>query len=248
MIPLVSQLPGNGFVCLNADDANVRSLAASVTEARVILYGQAKDADLRVENISATMATRLSFDLIAGEERRRVQTQFVGTLLLPSIVGALAVVRALELDLDQAIAQLARAHPLQTRMGIQQGSDGHTYVLDTYKSSFWSTQLLVKDMPNISEGSRVFIVNDVTNVGGDSSKRYRQLLRLASETCTTVIAMGAAANPAEVLVRNEPQRANVKIARSSAEVDAILGELPPSVVVIKGRAFKPNFGGLKANR
>ncbi|MEO6396743.1 MAG: Mur ligase family protein [Devosia sp.] len=241
MVPLVRQLPPYGFLCLNADDPSVRMLAASAS-GRVILFGEAKDADLRLERIKSTLAARLSFDLVEGGRRTRVQTRFLGRLLLPSIGGALAMVRAAGLDLDAAIARLAAIEPLPNRMGIYEGEGGHTYVVDTYKSPLWSTRLLIDDIPNITSSDRILILGDISDMAGDKGKKYRQLIRQAADNCTLVIATGSAAVAAEVLLRTEPARANLLVEPTLSGAFAKLKGLSPAVIVVKGDGLRPPPG------
>src|SRR5205807_1356161 len=49
---LIEALPVDGIALLNADDPRVRALAPR-TKARVVLFGEAEDADLRATDVSA---------------------------------------------------------------------------------------------------------------------------------------------------------------------------------------------------
>ncbi|MEO6396745.1 MAG: Mur ligase family protein [Devosia sp.] len=236
MAPLVRGLSPDGFLCLNADDPNARAMA-ELYSGRVVLFGRSPRTDLRVEDLKSSPEGRLNFDLIVGTTRRNVQTRFVGTLLLPSIVGALAIVHALGLDLDQAIRDLATIEPVENRMAPFSGDDGHTYLIDSFKAPLWSTQLMVQDIPNMSTGRRVLVLGEVSDIANDSSRYYRQLLRRAAEHCDLVIGIEKAASAAERLKRNEPHL-RVIAASGPEEVQKILRAEPPSLVIVKGNKLK----------
>lgn len=228
---LVHALSPDGVACLNADDPLVRAMSSETT-ARVVLYGRAADAEVRAENVSALWPSRLSFDLVIGATRRHVQTRFVGTMPLTSTLAALAMVHALGGDLDAAIARLAELEPLANRLSVVPGSDGHDYLLDTYKASAWSTVKLVEDFANWGPGRRIFVVGHLSDTGNDGSRKYRQLLRQAALSCDLVIGIGVSASAAEKLVRNE-NLANVLPARDIAEARRIIAGRPPSLIILK---------------
>lgn len=233
MAGLLGRLSADGFACLNADDAAVSSLSTSCS-CRVVFFGVSASAELRAENVSARSG-RLEFDLVIGAKRRHVETRFVGTLMLPSVLAALSIAHALDLDMDMAVSGLGLIEPLRRRMGVFSGADKHTYVVDTYKASHWSTLLFVEDIPNMGEGRRVFVLGEVSDIASDSSRRYRQLIRAAAQRCDLVIGIGrSAASAAEKVSRLEPGT-QVVAARNLSDVSAILRDQPPSLVFLKGK-------------
>lgn len=225
-----------GAVCLNADDEYARGLARGA-RARVILFGRTADADIRAENVRAEMPERLSFDLVVGARRRRVQTRFVGTLMLTNILGALAVIHALDLDLDRAVADLAAIEPLKNRMAVVEVPGGHTLLVDTIKAPEWSTHLLIDDLPNIWSGRRIFVLGELSDKGNNSGAKYRRMLRSAAARADLVIGVNQSQHPASRVKRTEPHLPIQPVA-SLAELEAVLREQPPSLVVLKGNSFK----------
>ena len=61
---LVEALPADGVAVLNADDERVRRMA-SRTDARVVTYGFAPDADVRAEDVESAGADGMRFSLVA---------------------------------------------------------------------------------------------------------------------------------------------------------------------------------------
>ena len=233
---LAAAVSETGTVCLNADDDLARGLAGG-TRARVLLFGRAADADVRAENVQSLLPGRLSFDLVIGARRRRVRTCFAGTLMLTNILGALAAAHALGLDMDRAIADLAKIEPIRNRMSIIEVPGGHTFLVDTHKAPIWSTRLLVDDLPNIWAGRRVFVLGEMSDIGRDSSRKYRAMMRAAAAHAALVVGVRKARNSATRLATLEPSLP-VRPVADLAELEALLREQPPSLVVLKGNKVR----------
>ena len=232
---LVENVRAGGIVCLNADDDRCRAMAAR-SRARVVLYGQAMDAEIRAEAVDATWPNRMSFDLVIGGVRRRVQTSLVGTIFLPSVLAALSVVHGLGLDLDAALSRLASIEPVPWRLSVVEGhASGHTFVLDTFKASFWSTQALIDDLKNWGSSRRVFVLGDMSDIRNDESRRYRQTLRRLAENADLVIGAGARGSSAARKVALD----NVAPAGTVREVAGLLAAQPGSLVILKGNKSFP---------
>lgn len=223
----------SGVVCLNADDERCRAMAARA-KARVILFGTAAEAEVRAEAVDATWPNRLSFDLVVDGVRRRVQTRLVGALLLPSVLAALAVARGLGLDLDKAISRLADVDPYPLRLEVVEYPGGHTYLLDTYKASYWSTLELIEDMKTWGHARRIFVLGDMSDIRNDTSRHYRRTMRALADSCDLVIGMGGHSESAARKVAAE--RPNVIPAGTIREAARILREQPPSLVVLKSNS------------
>lgn len=233
-VQLVAAIGETGIACLNADDPLVRAMAAQA-RGRVILFGRSTDAEVRAENVSAIWPARLSFDLVIGGQRRHVETRFVGTLLLTSILAAISVTHGLGRDVDAALARLLVLEPLSRRLSVARGTDGHEYVIDDTKASTWSTFLLVEDLQNWGNYPRVFVLGELSDTGSESSRKYRRILRIAAESCGCVIGVQRAASAAERLARTE-KRNGVFPARNLDDVRRIIAEQPPSLVILKGNS------------
>jgi UDP-N-acetylmuramoyl-tripeptide--D-alanyl-D-alanine ligase len=225
---LVESVARGGFACLNADDPRCRAMTSRTTE-RVILYGEAADAEVRAQNISAHWPSRMSFDLIAGGRRHKVKTRMVGTLLLPSVLASLAVVHGLGLDLEAAIGRLAKIEPPVRRMSVLENVGQHTFIRDTDKAPYWSTLDLVDDLKNWGPVRRIFVLGEMSDIRNDSSRRYRQVMRTLAENADLVIGVSRA----ESAARKLPDLPNVIAAATVQEVATILRDQPPSLVILK---------------
>lgn len=231
---LVEAVAPGGFTCLNFDDARARAMAAR-TGQRVIGFGQATDAAVRATNVAFRWPGRLRFDLVVGGVTYPVQTRFVGAMMLTNILGALAVVHGFGHDLAPAVAKLAEIEPVPTRMGVHQGRDGKTYIVDTHKAPLWSTELLVEQLPAIGIDDLTFVLGDMSDMTGMAKSRYRRVVRALSERVGTVLVAGGASHYAAVL--RDQGFANVVDAPTAFDVSAWLDTRPPGgVVLLKANA------------
>ena len=233
---LTSTVPAGGVLCLSADDPLARSLAES-TPARIVLFGLSRDADVRAASVNAQLPGRLSFDLEIGGRSWPVKTRFVGTLMLPNILAALAMVYAQGLDIDRAIADLEGIEPLFKRMSVLEVPDGHSYVLDIIKAPLWSTRLLVDDLPHLHGGRRIFVLGAMSDLGPNESQKYRQVLRAASKVADLVVGIGRSGEQAARLRGLEPRLTNVVGVQTMDDLATLLLAQEPGLVLLKGNKF-----------
>jgi UDP-N-acetylmuramoyl-tripeptide--D-alanyl-D-alanine ligase len=221
--------PG-GLVCLNADDPRVRAMAPRAA-ARVVLYGTAADAEVRASNVSAVWPARLSFDLSAGSRSYQVQTRFVGTLLLPSILAAIAVVHGLGHDVERAVEALGGIEPVHNKMGVRQGADGRTYIDDSQKAPHWSVERLIEELPAWGMQDMIFVLGDMSDMRTDNNKKYRRVLQRLAGIVREVVATGQAARQVPALLAAGVT--NVVAAPAVPDVTAYLRTRPPGPVFLK---------------
>ncbi len=227
---LVSSLRKTGVACLNIDDPRVRNMA-SIAPGRVIFFGVGEGADVRASNVSAVWPERLSFDLDISGRVRHVETRFVGTLALNSILAAFAVVLAVGGDIDRAVAALSRLEPVDQRMSVHAGKDGHTYIADTRKAPLWQVERLLDDLPQLQARPLVFVLGELSDTRNDKSAHYRKVLRRASGLADRVVGYGPAASNARKVAAQG--HGNVSAADSREDALALFAGLPPSVILLK---------------
>jgi len=230
---LVEAVTPGGFACLNFDDPRVRAMAAR-TEQRVVGFGTSDDADVRAVNVRAAWPARLSFDLVIGDRTYPVVTRFVGTMMLTNLLGALAVVHGCGLPLEAAIARLAVVEPVSDRMGVHRGRDGKTYIMDTVKAPYWSTELMLEDLPRMAIPSLTFVIGDLSDTRGATGAQYRKLLRRLAGRVETVVLVGRSAEHGAKLQKDGV--ANLVVAPTAYDVAKYLDTRPPGVVLLKANS------------
>ena len=164
--------------------------------ARVVTYGTSADADVRAVDVDATWPRRSNFTLVVDGKRYPVETQLVTSIYLTSVLGALAAVYALGLDLRPAIAAMARAQGVRNRFEVRRGASGHIYLLDSMKASHWSTLIVFKHLPELGIKDLVVVLGQVSDIKNDSSRQYRKMIRGLAQAGMTVIGVGPASGSA----------------------------------------------------
>lgn len=231
---LVEAVGPSGLVCLNADDLRVAAMAAR-TGARVVTFGRAESADLRAVDVGARWPERLHFNLLIGGRSYPVRTRFVGTIMLPSVLAALAVVHGSGRDLQKAVEALATAEPARRHMSVVEGeSSGRAYVVDIEKAPLWSTQLLVDDVDAIGGKGMLFVLGEMSDMRSGKTRHYTKLARQLASRVDRVILTGQAA-AAEPRLSLEGV-ANVFAAPSANEVAELVATGTERLVVLKCKA------------
>lgn len=229
---LVEALRPDGIACLNADDPLVAAMASRTT-ARVVTFGRSAGATLRAVNVGARWPSRLHFDLEVDGRLLPVATSFVGTIMLPNVLAALAVVHALGHDLAVAIAALAGVEPEPLHMSVVQGASGRTYVLDTYKAPFWSTALLAEDMANIGGRGTLFVLGEMSDLRNGNSRRYVSVMLRAAGLADRVILTGQAVCAQRRALRDGI--ANVSAAADIAGTARLIAAAPERLIILKAK-------------
>jgi len=230
---LVEALQPDGIACLNADDPLVAAMAARTT-ARVVTFGCSAAADVRAVNVAARWPERLRFDLHVDGRVLPVATRFVGTIMLPNVLAALAVVHASGRDLAVAVAALASVEAEPLHMSVEEGASGRTYVLDTFKAPFWSTALLAGDLESIGGRGTLFVLGDMSDMRNDAGRRYTSVARQASAAADRVLLVGKAVRAEQPMVREG--RDNVASAADLPALARLIANSPERLVILKANS------------
>ena len=228
---LAAAVHKGGTVCLNADDPLVAAMAGRCV-GRVVTYGTADGADFRATNVRLDWPERIHFDLVAHGRTWPVTAQFASRVMLPSILGALAAADAAGVALDTAIARLAESRPIPEHMSVHRGTDGRTYVLDTFKASRWSMLRLADDLASVGRPF-VLVIGDIADVGGNSGIRYRQIIRKFAAVASEVVLTVTAAYYGRDLPK---ECANVILAPTVDDVALHIARSPHNLIFMKSNS------------
>ncbi|GLQ17584.1 Mur ligase family protein [Maritalea porphyrae] len=230
---IVTALASGGIACLNVDDENVRKIAQTIRkDVRLISVSSKQEADVRAVVKTTNWKDRLSFDLEIAGARYFVQTRFVGTIVLPTILLVFAVLHGLGLPLEAAIRKLEEIEPIENRGDIGVAKSGHTFFLDSYKSPYWSTHAFFEDLPNLTEGKIVLVQGDVFFIGENEFQKHVELLEHALQTADLVIGTGSSFAAASKM-QTEQGNNRIVACRTIDEVVECLRPHKDALIVLK---------------
>lgn len=194
---LVAALPAEGLAVLNADDDAVRAMAA-VTAARVVLVGEAADADLRASDVVLDAGGRPSFTVHTPAGPRPVALGLVGRHHVGNALSVLAVALELGLALDDAVAALGAARPVSRwRMEVVERADGVTLVNDAYNANPDSMSAALGALERMGEGRRTWaVLGTMLELGEESDAMHAGVGEEAvARGVDQLLVVGAAAAP-----------------------------------------------------
>ncbi|WP_191562848.1 UDP-N-acetylmuramoyl-tripeptide--D-alanyl-D-alanine ligase [Janibacter melonis] len=233
---LVAALPADGVAVLNADDHRVRAMA-EVTPARVVLVGEAQDAEVRATDVVLDEAGRPRFTVTAPFGTAQVALPLVGRHHVGNALAVIAAAHACGLALDDVVATLAQARPASRwRMEVTERPDGVRVVNDAYNANPDSMEAALRALAAMScRGRRVAVLGSMLELGEESPALHRGVGELAGALgVDLVLAVGDLARD----IADGARDSGVASVETVADVDAaqtLLHErlAPGDVVLLK---------------
>ncbi len=192
---LPAALPADGLAVLNADDPRVRAMAA-VTVARVVLVGEADDAEVRATDVVLDSGGRPSFTVHTPRGSRPVRLGLVGRHHVGNALAVLAVAIELGLPLESVCAALESARPLSRwRMEVVERADGVTLVNDAYNANPDSMHAALGALRRMGEGRRTWaVLGTMLELGDESDTLHAEVgADVVAHGVDELVVVGAAA-------------------------------------------------------
>ncbi|GAA4406490.1 UDP-N-acetylmuramoyl-tripeptide--D-alanyl-D-alanine ligase [Fodinibacter luteus] len=173
---LVAALPADGVAVLNADDPVVRDMAA-VTTARVVLVGEAEDAQVRAGDVELDAGGRPTFTVHAPQGTRVVRLGLVGRHHVGNALAVLAVATELGMPFEEVCAALESARPVSRwRMEVVERADGVTLVNDAYNANPDSMRAALAALERMGQGRRTWaVLGTMLELGDESEVLHAQV-------------------------------------------------------------------------
>jgi UDP-N-acetylmuramoyl-tripeptide--D-alanyl-D-alanine ligase len=184
---MVRRLGRRDIAVLNADDPNVRWMA-SQTRARVVLVGEADDAEVRASDIAVDWPHGMRFRVHAGGEVRDVRTRLLGRQMVFPALGAVAVAYLERRPLDAAIARVEALPPTPGRMQMLVLDNGAVVIRDDFKGTTDAGRAALDALAQLPAHRRMVVMGDIEEVGGKED--YRTIGRHAATVADRVIIVG----------------------------------------------------------
>ncbi|MFK4225437.1 UDP-N-acetylmuramoyl-tripeptide--D-alanyl-D-alanine ligase [Streptomyces sp. NPDC019890] len=239
---IVEALPEDGVAVLNADDPLVRAMA-SRTKARVVLFGEADDADVRAENVRLTESGQPAFRLHTPTGCSDVTLRLYGEHHVSNALAAAAVAHELGMSVDEIALALSEAGTLSRwRMEVTERPDGVTVVNDAYNANPESMRaalraLVAMGKASQAKGGRTWaVLGLMAELGDEALAEHDAVGRLAVRlNVSKLVAVGGReASWLQLGAYNEGSwgEESVHVSDAQAAVDLLRSELRPGDVVL----------------
>ncbi|MBN1138886.1 MAG: alanine racemase [Anaerolineae bacterium] len=198
---LVEALPAaakGGVAILNYDDLRVRAMADH-TQARIVTYGLAPDADLVAGAVEAgpqgTSFTVFVNDFfpvpgLRGKRKLRVQMSLLGQHHVYAALAAVAVGLALGVPLDEALSALAAVRPLPGRLNSLPGIHGTRILDDSFSASLASSLTALETLTLFKGGKRCAVLGGLHDLGSMEEEACRRVGEQAARVVDLLVAQG----------------------------------------------------------
>ncbi|MEW2428928.1 UDP-N-acetylmuramoyl-tripeptide--D-alanyl-D-alanine ligase [Micromonospora sp. NPDC047644] len=240
---LVEALPPDGLAVLNADDPLVDAMAGR-TQARVVRYGEASDADVRAEDVTLDERGHASYTLVTPEGRAPVRLRLAGRHQVWNTLAAAAVARELGMPLAELATALGELGLVSTRrMDVFDRPDGVTVIDDSYNANPASMAVAVRALASMGQGRRtVAVLGYMAELGPFEYDGHAEVGQLAAELgVDRLLVVG---EPAAPIHEGATAVANwggesVLLTDQAAAVEVLRSELRPGdVVLVKGSRYR----------
>ncbi|MFF5492953.1 UDP-N-acetylmuramoyl-tripeptide--D-alanyl-D-alanine ligase [Streptomyces aquilus] len=234
---LVESLPEDGTAVLNADDPLVRAMA-SRTKAKVILFGESDEADVRAENVRLTDTGQPAFRLRTPSGDSDVTMRLYGEHHVSNALAAAAVAHELGMSAEEIATALSEAGSLSRwRMEVTERPDGVTVVNDAYNANPESMRAALRALVAMGRGRRTWaVLGKMAELGDEALAEHDAVGRLAVRlNVSKLVAVGGReASWLQLGAYNEGSwgEESVHVSDAQAAVDLLRSELRPGDVVL----------------
>ncbi len=242
---LVESLPPadeGGTAVLNADDPLVRAMA-SRTKAKVILFGESGEADVRAENVRLTDSGQPAFRLHTPSGASDVTMRLYGEHHVSNALAAAAVAHELGMSAEEIATALSEAGSLSRwRMEVTERPDGVTIVNDAYNANPESMRAALRALAAMGKASQAkggrtwAVLGKMAELGDEALAEHDAVGRLAVRlNVGKLVAVGGReASWLQLGAYNEGSwgEESVHVSDAQAAIDLLRSELRPGDVVL----------------
>ncbi|WP_338676168.1 UDP-N-acetylmuramoyl-tripeptide--D-alanyl-D-alanine ligase [Streptomyces sp. SCSIO 30461] len=231
-----------GIAVLNADDPLVRAMA-SRTKARVVLFGEAGEADVRAENVRLTPSGQPAFLLRTPSGCGDVTLRLYGEHHVSNALAAATVAHELGMPADEIATALSEAGTLSRwRMEVTERPDGVTIVNDAYNANPESMRAALRALVAMGAAARAAggrtwaVLGPMAELGDEALAEHDAVGRLVVRlNVSKLVAVGGReASWLQLGAYNEGSwgEESVHVSDAQAAVDLLRRELRPGDVVL----------------
>jgi UDP-N-acetylmuramoyl-tripeptide--D-alanyl-D-alanine ligase len=185
---LVEALPSFGAAVLNADDERVLAMR-SRTDARIITYGEAAGAEVRIDALSLGDDGAARFTARTPEGSIEIALSVPGRHMASNAAAAIAAGVVLGVSLEALAAGLARATTSPHRMRIVHTSSGATILDDSYNANPTSMEAALETLGRLPARRRHAVLGLMAELD-DPSAAHRLIAEQARDRGVEIVAVG----------------------------------------------------------
>ena len=163
----------DGEVFVNADDADLVSMAESRSGMVLIPYGIEND---EVEILPVTPEE--PFLRLGFPDGRILKTSLVGSYNAANVLAALCIGRHFGVDEDSAFAAISSYTPSNSRSQMVRTAD-NTLIVDAYNANPSSMRAALDNFSRIEASHKTALLGDMRELGENSVNEHIDILRLA---------------------------------------------------------------------
>lgn len=233
---LPAAVPSDGVAVLNADDPRVRAMA-EVTSARVVLVGEAEDADVRATDVALDADGHPTFVLHTADGTAEVTLAgLVGRHHVGNALSVAAVALEVGMSLEDLTAALTEATTVSRwRMEVTHRPDGVTLVNDAYNANPESMVASLEALERMGEGRRTWaVLGAMLELGEESAALHAEVGRaVVAHGVHELLVVGPTAQPLADGAREAGGSTRVRTVADADEAEALLrAELRPGDVAV----------------
>ncbi|TWV33117.1 UDP-N-acetylmuramoyl-tripeptide--D-alanyl-D-alanine ligase [Streptomyces misionensis] len=248
---IIEGLPEDGAAILNADDPLVRAMAPR-TKAKVVLFGESAEADVRAENVRLTDTGQPSFRLHTPSGASDVTMRLYGEHHVSNALAAAAVAHELGMSAEEIATALSGAGSLSRwRMEVTERPDGVTIVNDAYNANPESMRAALRALVAMGKGRRTWaVLGKMAELGDEALAEHDAVGRLAVRlNVSKLVAVGGIeASWLQLGAYNEGSwgEESVHVSDAQAAIDLLRSELRPGDVVLVKASRSVGLEGVAA--
>jgi UDP-N-acetylmuramoyl-tripeptide--D-alanyl-D-alanine ligase len=245
---LVTALPLDGVAVLNIDDPFVRAVGEQ-HGGRIVWVGRDEAADVRLLECSSKWPQTLTLRLSCQGRVFDVPTRMYGKHLAMPVALAIGVGVAAAVPLEEAIAAVSAAEPVEGRMQLEVAADGVAFLRDDWKAPQWSLHAPFDFMKDADADRKIIVLGSISDSPKSPAQRYAHAAREALEVADLVVLVGVTPSSGRKLKHPKAESAlrafvSIKDAAEFLQQELRRGDL----VLLKGTNKQDHLVRLVMNR
>ncbi|APW39902.1 UDP-N-acetylmuramoyl-L-alanyl-D-glutamate--2,6-diaminopimelate ligase [Rhodoferax koreense] len=238
--------PGLQAAVLNVDDSKGAELAATLAGGALDVWSVGIEAEARLRAVEVGYAAQgLSFTVVEGAERHRVQTPLIGLYNVSNLLGVMGAMRAMGVPLAEVVRACAAVTPVPGRMDCLNAAGQPLVAIDYAHTPDALDKALLALRPLASaRGGQLWCV---FGCGGDRDATKRPLMAAVAEKQADMVVV-TSDNPrgekpehiiAQILLGlSHDHCVQVQADRALAIADALAQAQPQDVVLLAGKGHE----------